>query len=107
MTDNSLGGQVQELFSGSDATNGLLARMKKAMTPYTETGGILDQRKTTLNTTSAALLKQQESLDIYVKSLTSTLTAKYSAMDLLVGQMKSTLSSITSFFDTLNAQASA
>jgi flagellar hook-associated protein 2 len=107
MTDNSLGGQVQELFSGSDATNGLLARMKKAMTPYTETGGILDQRKTTLNTTSAALLKQQESLDIYVKSLTSTLTAKYNAMDLLVGQMKSTLSSITSFFDTLNAQASA
>jgi flagellar hook-associated protein 2 len=107
MNSKSLGGEVQAMFSGTDDSNGLLTRMNKAINPYTETGGILDQRKTSLSTTSAALVKQQATLDIYVKNLTATLTAKYNAMDLLVGQMKSTLSSITSFFDTLNAQASA
>lgn len=107
MNDKSLGGQVQEMFSGTNTENGLLARMNKAINPYTETGGILDKRTTSLNTTSAALVKQKEALDLYVKNLTSTLTAKYNAMDLLVGQMKSTLSSITSYFDTLNAQASS
>ena len=36
MNDKKLGGEVQNLFSGD---NGLLARMNKAISPYTETGG--------------------------------------------------------------------
>lgn len=107
MNDKSLGGEVQELFSGTDGTNGLLKRMSTALNPYTETGGILDIRSTQLNKTKANLTEQQEALDLRVEKLTATLTAKYNAMDLLVGQMKSTLASITSFFDALNAQAAA
>lgn len=107
MNTNGLGNEVQQLFSGTDDSNGLIARMTKAMDPYIKTGGTLDDRTTLLNTTKANLSKQQEALDRRVETLTATLTAKYNAMDLVVGQMKSTLSNITSFFDTLNAQASA
>jgi len=107
MNTKGLGSEVQQLFSGTDDTNGLISRMTKAMDPYIKTGGSLDDRTTLLNTTKANLTKQQEALDRRVETLTATLTAKYNAMDLMVGQMKATLSSITSFFDTLNAQASA
>jgi flagellar hook-associated protein 2 len=106
MNDKSLGSEVQQMFTGTNTENGLLARMKKAIEPYNKTGGTLDERTKSLNKTSTDLKAQQTALDIRVANLTSTLTAKYNAMDLLVGQMKSTLSSITSFFDTLNAQAS-
>lgn len=107
MNTNGLGSEVQQMFSGTDDTNGLVARMTKAMDPYIKTGGSLDDRTTLLNTAKTNLAKQQEALDRRVETLTASLTAKYNAMDLMVGQMKATLSSITSFFDTLNAQASA
>jgi flagellar hook-associated protein 2 len=107
METPGMAGQVQQLFSGTDDKNGLLARMTAAVDPYVKTGGLLDQRSSNLTSLSSSLQKQQTALDLHVTSLTATLTAKYNAMDLLVGQMKATLTSITSFFDSLNAQASA
>lgn len=103
---NGMSGQVQALFSGTNSTNGLLARMGAAIAPYSQTGGILDQRNTSLASVQSDLSNQQSNLDLQVTSLTATLTAKYNAMDLIVGQMKATATSITSFFDSLNAQKS-
>jgi len=107
-------GKVQQLFSGTDDTNGLLARMSKAVDPYLKasadgksTSGLLDQRLTILTNNTRTLTNQQLALDLRVANLTKTLTAKYNAMDLLVGQMKATASNITSFFSSLNAQQSA
>jgi flagellar hook-associated protein 2 len=103
-----MAGQVQQLFSGTTSTNGLLARMGSAVDPYVKSGtGLLDQRSSNLTNAAASLKKQQAALDIHVASLTATLTAKYNAMDLLVGQMKATASTITSFFASLDAQKSA
>lgn len=107
MATQGMSGQVQALFSGTTATNGLLSRMDNAIKPYYQTGGILDQRTNILNSTQKDLTNQQSALDLRVTNLTSTLTAKYNAMDLLVGQMKATASSITSFFASLNAQQSS
>ncbi|VVN96286.1 B-type flagellar hook-associated protein 2 [Pseudomonas fluorescens] len=107
METPGMAGQVQQLFSGTDDKNGLLARMKNAVEPYSKTGGLLDQRSTNLTSRTTALQKQQTALDLHVTSLTATLTAKYNAMDLIVGQMKATASNITSFFSSLNAQQSA
>ncbi|MCF7533873.1 flagellar filament capping protein FliD [Pseudomonas petrae] len=104
--DQGLAGDVQQLFSGTDSTNGLLSRMKAAITPYTQTGGIFDTRKTSLNKQQTDLTTQQAALDLRVTTMTATLTAKYNAMDLLVGQLKASATSITSFFDSLNAQQS-
>jgi len=114
MAQPGMTGQVQQLFTGTDDTNGLLARMSKAVDPYLKpaagdiTGsGLLDQRMAILNKNTRNLTDQQLALDLRVANLTKTLTAKYNAMDLLVGQMKATASNITSFFSSLNAQQSA
>jgi len=104
--DKGLGGDVQQLFSGTDDSNGLLTRMNTALTPYTQTGGLFDDRKSRLTTQEDELQNQQAALDLHVQNLTATLTAKYNSMDSLVGQLKATASSITSFFDSLNAQKS-
>lgn len=104
--NQGLAGDVQQLFSGTDSTNGLLSRMQAAITPYTQTGGIFDTRTTSLNKQQTDLTNQQAALDLRVTTLTATLTAKYNAMDLLVGQLKASATSITSFFDSLNAQQS-
>jgi len=104
MTTKALGSQIQTLFTGTNSSNGLLARMSKAISPYSQTGGMLDQRTTSLNKQKNDLSSQQVALDLRVTTLTATLTAKYNAMDLLVGQMKATGSNITSFFNSLDAQ---
>lgn len=101
MTSKKLGGEVQTLFTGD---NGLLARMDKAISPYTETGGILDTRTTALNKTKTKLANDQLALDRRVESLTAVLTKKYNDMDTLVGKLKATASNITSMFEAMNAQ---
>lgn len=107
MNNKSLGSSVQELFSGTDSSNGLISRMTAVLTPYTQTGGIFDTRTSSLNTQQNKLQDEQAALDLRVTNLTASLTAKYNAMDLLVGQLKASASSITSFFDSLNAQKSS
>ncbi|TDV67995.1 flagellar filament capping protein FliD [Pseudomonas sp. LP_7_YM] len=103
-----LASDVQQLFSGTgDGSNGLVARMNAAITPYTETGGIFATRTTSLNKQQKDLTSQQAALDLRVTNMTATLTAKYNAMDLLVGQLKASATSITSFFDSLNASQSS
>ncbi|MNF80109.1 Flagellar hook-associated protein 2 [compost metagenome] len=101
MNDKKLGGEVQALFSGD---NGLLNRMSKAITPYTETGGILETRTTNLNKTKARLATEQAALDRRIDTLTAVLTKKYNDMDSLVGKLKATASNITSMFEAMTAQ---
>lgn len=104
--DKGLSGEVQKLFSGTTSSDGLLGRMNEALKPYTQTGGLFDSRKSSLNKQQSDLTDQQTALDMRVAKLTATLTAKYNAMDLLVGRLKASASNITSFFDSLNAQKS-
>lgn len=101
MSDKKLSGEVQTLFTG---TNGLLERMGKAIEPYSQTGGILDQRTSTLTKTQTRLKNDQEALDRRVETLTAVLTKKYNDMDTLVGKLKATASNITSMFEALTAQ---
>lgn len=101
MTDKKLGGEVQTLFSGDD---GLLARMSKVLTPYTETGGILDARTTALAKTKTKLANEQLALDRRIENLTAVLTKKYNDMDTLVGKLKATANNITSMFEAMAAQ---
>ncbi|UFH48008.1 flagellar filament capping protein FliD [Pseudomonas sp. KNUC1026] len=98
-----LAGEVQNFFSGN---NGLLSRMSSAMLPYTQAGGILDTRTSSLNKAKTDLDNQQAALDRRVETLTATLTKKYNDMDSVVGQLKATASSIVSMFDAMNKQNS-
>ncbi|MBK5299933.1 MULTISPECIES: flagellar filament capping protein FliD [Gammaproteobacteria] len=101
MNDKKLGGEVQTLFTG---TNGLIERMNNVIKPYTDTGGILDTRTTSLNATRTRLAADQEALDRRVETLTAVLTKKYNDMDTLVGKLKATASNITSMFEAMAAQ---
>ncbi|WP_434656479.1 flagellar filament capping protein FliD [Pseudomonas sp. R3-56] len=101
MNDKKLSGEVQTMFTGP---NGLLERMQKAVEPYTQTGGILDQRTTALNKTQTRLANDQAALDRRVETLTAVLTKKYNDMDTLVGKLKATANNITSMFEAMNAQ---
>ena len=101
MNDKKLSGEVQTLFTG---TNGLLERMGKAIEPFSQTGGILDQRNTALTRTQTRLKADQEALDRRVETLTAVLTKKYNDMDTLVGKLKATASNITSMFEAMTAQ---
>lgn len=107
MAKPMLGSQVQTLFSGTNSTNGLLARMGAVLTPYTQTGGILASRTSSLTQQQSDLTNQQAALDLRTTNLTAQLTAKYNAMDLVVGQLKATSTSITSFFNSLSASKTA
>lgn len=104
LTDKKLGSQIQTLFTGD---TGLLARIGKAIEPYTKSDGVLAQRTTSLNKTTTRLAADQEALDRRIESLTTSLTKKYNAMDLIVAQLKATSSSVTSIFEAMNAQKNA
>ena len=105
MNDKKLGGEVQKMFVGdAGSNNGLLARMTKAIAPFTDTGGILDQRTTSLNKTKTKLTNDQDALDRRIETLTTVLTKKYNDMDTLVGKLKATASNITSMFEAITAQ---
>ncbi|MHA6138064.1 flagellar filament capping protein FliD [Pseudomonas mohnii] len=105
MNDKKLGGEVQKMFVGdAGSDNGLLKRMQKALSPFSDAGGVLDQRTTSLNKTKTKLTNDQAALDRRVETLTSVLTKKYNDMDTLVGKLKATASNITSMFDAMTAQ---
>lgn len=101
MNDKKLGGEVQELFTGN---NGLLERMSKAVSSFAETGGVLDQRTTSLNKTQTKLASDQLALDRRIETLTAVLTKKYNDMDTLVGKLKATASNIVGMFEAMAAQ---
>jgi flagellar hook-associated protein 2 len=104
LNDKKLGSQIQTLFTGD---KGLLARLGKAIEPYTKSDGVLAQRTTNLNKVSTRLAADQQALDRRIETLTVTLTKKYNAMDLVVAQLKATASSVTSIFEAMNAQKNA
>ncbi|MGV8886539.1 MAG: flagellar filament capping protein FliD [Pseudomonas sp.] len=101
LNDKKLGGEVQELFTGD---NGLLERMNKAIAPFSDAGGVLDQRATSLSKTKTKLANDQAALDRRIDTLTAVLTKKYNDMDTLVGKLKATASNITSMFEAMAAQ---
>ncbi|ALU61480.1 MULTISPECIES: flagellar filament capping protein FliD [Pseudomonas] len=112
LSDKKLGSQIQAMFTGTTAADGtssggLIARMNKALEPYTKADGVLAGKATILNKVQTRLANDQEALNRRITTLTATLTKKYNAMDLIVGQLKATASSITSIFDAMNAQKNA
>jgi len=101
ITDQKLGGEVQNLFNGS---GGLLDRMTKAMEPFSATGGVLDERNKSLEVAKKSLSLEQSSLDARIKDLEASLTKKYNTMDTLVGQLNAQRDSVVSIFDAMAAQ---
>ncbi len=95
-------GGVSQIVSAFVGDNGLLKGMTTATEPFAGTSGILTSRVNNLNTKLSDLDTQQEALDRREATLTSTLTAKYTAMDTLVAQLNATSDSIMTTLNALN-----
>src|SRR5690606_23956304 len=79
--------ELPALFTGD---KGLATRLDEKLKPYTETGGILEQRNKVMTETISSIDKQKEDLTRRVASLQERLFKQFNAMDLLVGQLSNT-----------------
>lgn len=91
------------LFTGE---KGLASRLDAKLKPYTETGGILEQRNKVMTETISGIDKQREDLNRRVTSLQERLFKQFNAMDLLVGQLANTSSSLLASLENLPWAAS-
>lgn len=84
---------VASFFTGD---NGLAARMKGKLDVYTQAGGILEQRTSSLSDVRKKVAQQQTSLDARMTSLQERLYKQYNAMDSTYSQLSSTASQLAS-----------
>jgi len=91
------------LFTGN---NGLAARLDSKLKPFTETGGILEQRNKVMTETISGIGKQREDLGRRITALQDRLYKQFNAMDALVGRMANTSSSLLASLENLPWAAS-
>lgn len=91
-------GELAGLFTGD---KGLASRLDAKLKPYTETGGILEQRNKAMTETITKIDDQQEALTRRLTSLQERLYKQFNAMDLLVGQLSNTSSSLLASLENL------
>lgn len=80
---------------------GVASRLDEKLKPYTQTGGILEQRNKAMSETISKIDKQKEDLTRRVASLQERLYKQFNAMDMLVGQLSSTSSSLLASLENL------
>lgn len=80
---------------------GLMTRLESRVKPYTETGGLLENRTKSLENTRTDVRDQREALARRTASLESRLLAQFNAMDKLVGQLSGTSNYLTGVLDSL------
>ncbi|MBB3104142.1 flagellar filament capping protein FliD [Azomonas macrocytogenes] len=90
---------VQAFFSGD---KGLIKRLGDVTSVYTGSGGLIQMRENSLETTQTSLTKQQEDLNRRIDTLTTSLYSKYNKMDSLVSQLTATSNSIMTTLNALN-----
>lgn len=99
--DKTLAGNFEKLSGFFTGNTGLAARLDAKLKPYTETGGILEQRNKTMTETISKIDKQKEDLDRRITSLQERLYKQFNAMDTLVGQLANTSSSLLASLENL------
>lgn len=90
--------ELPALFAGE---SGIASRLDEKLKPYTQTGGILEQRNKAMTETISGIDKQKEDLARRVASLQERLYKQFNAMDMLVGQLSSTSSSLLASLENL------
>lgn len=99
--DKAIAGNFNELPGLFTGDKGLASRLDEKLKPYTETGGILEQRNKVMTETISDIDKQKENLNLRITSLQERLFKQFNAMDLLVGQLSNTSSSLLASLENL------
>ncbi|WP_313054968.1 flagellar filament capping protein FliD [Pseudomonas lopnurensis] len=71
---------------------GLMNRLNNRVDGFNQTGGILAQRVSGLESTNADIKAQREKLNLRIESMTARLYSQFNAMDTLVAQLSNTSS---------------
>lgn len=90
--------ELPGVFAGE---SGLASRLDATLKPYTQTGGILEQRNKAMTETISKIDKQKVDLERRMTSLQERLYKQFNAMDALVGKMASTSSSLLASLENL------
>ncbi|WQN26869.1 flagellar filament capping protein FliD [Stutzerimonas stutzeri] len=90
--------ELPGVFTGE---SGLASRLDATLKPYTQTGGILEQRNKVMTETVSKIDKQKADLDRRITSLQERLYKQFNAMDTLVGKMANTSSSLLASLENL------
>ncbi|MEJ6656995.1 MAG: flagellar filament capping protein FliD [Pseudomonas sp.] len=99
--DDVLAGGTDKLSAFLTGDTGLMARLESRVKPYTQTGGLLDNRDAALQNTLSDVSDQREALTRRTASLEARLLAQFNAMDSMVGQLMGTSNYLTSVLDSL------
>lgn len=99
--DKVLEGGTDKLSAFLTGENGLMSRLENRVKPYTQTGGLLDNRNTALQSTISDVRDQREALERRTASLETRLLAQFNAMDSMVGQLMGTSNYLTGILDSL------
>ena len=99
--DKTLASNFEQLSGFFTGDTGLAARLDAKLKPYTETGGILEQRNKAMTETITKIDKQKEDLDRRITSLQERLFKQFNAMDTLVGQLSNTSASLLASLENL------
>lgn len=90
--------QVSGFLTGE---NGVLARLEAKVSPYTQTGGILESRTSALQNTLSSVDDQREQLSRRIGKLEARLFSQFNAMDALVAQLSGTSDYLSGALDNL------
>ncbi|MTZ14706.1 flagellar filament capping protein FliD [Pseudomonas sp. JL972] len=99
--DKAMASNFSELSGLFTGDKGLASRLDAKLKPYTETGGILEQRNKAMTETISKIDDQKETLTRRLTSLQERLYKQFNAMDLLVGQLSNTSSSLLASLENL------
>lgn len=94
--DTALSSNYDKVADFLGGEGGLMSRMQKVVEPYSQSGGILDQRQKGLQSTLTSVDKQREALELRITKVQERLLAQYNAMDQLVGRLQKTSESLAS-----------
>src|SRR5690606_19112844 len=90
--------QLNGFLTGKD---GLMARLGTKISPFTDSGGILDSRTKALQNTLSSVDDQRKALDLRIEKVEVRLLRQFNTMDSLLGQLAGTSNYLTGVLDSL------
>ena len=88
--DKALSANFESVATFFTGDQGLMKRLDSKLEPYTQTGGVLQQRQDGLQSTIKSVDTQRAALNLRVEKMQARLLAQFNAMDSLVGQLSQT-----------------
>jgi len=92
---------IAKLFGNADGFNTTITNL---VTQFTQKGGLLENKETSLKNSLSKNTKDREAYTRYIESYENTLRQRYGALDSQLGQLQSTSSMLTSQLASLSSR---